>query len=101
MDKYKPLLLVLFILSVGILVFMNTGTRVVQGTPTCANASQTKSKIDYCISVQPEKAYRGRYSEYKALDISLCLVAIFCGGAYIYSNMPKKLIRNSIPKKKP
>ena len=73
---------------------MNTGTRVVEGTPSCVNQNS------YCIKVQPETAYRGRDSQYKGLEIALCLIAIFTGGAYIYTNMPKKLIRNSIEKTK-
>ena len=94
MQKYKNLVLVIFVLSVGALIWMNTGTRVVEGTASCVNQSS------YCIKVQPEKAFRGRYSEYTGLEIVLCVIAIFTGSAYVYTNLPKRLIRNSIEKSK-
>jgi len=102
MQKYKSVLLVLFILGVATLVFMNTGTRVVENKPACINNWQGTNVItkNFCIKVQPEKAYHGRYSQYVGLEIALCIVVIFTGSAYVYTNLPKRLIRNSIEKTK-
>jgi hypothetical protein len=83
--KYKPAVLVIFILSFGCLILMNTGTRVVKEKSVCP----TSNNID-CSTIAYNKVKQGRYSEYTGIEIALSIIVIISGSTYIYSNLLKK-----------
>ena len=84
MLKYRPVLLAVFVISVLVLIWINTGTR----EELTKSACHQNESANYCNSLMRHQQISGRYSLHPGIEISLSIVAIISGTAYIYSSLP-------------